>query len=71
MVRWIVIFLMVIAVLVVFTVAVLLARLIGQAAEQRGRNGRIFFWVSFLLFPIGALICWLLVLATARPETRP
>jgi len=69
-VRWVVISLVVLAWLVALAIAFLVARLIGQAAERRGRSKRVFLWVSFLLFPIGALICVLIVLGTERPAPK-
>lgn len=64
MVRWIVIVLAVLVLVAYFTVAVFIARLLGRAAERRGRSQRVFSWVSFLLFPIGAVIAWLVPLGS-------
>jgi hypothetical protein len=69
-VRWIAISLMVLALVVALAVAVLVARVISQAAKRRGRSRRVFFWVSFVFFPIGALICWLIVLGSERPHPK-
>lgn len=53
-----------------FAVAVLIARLLGEAANRRGRSQRAFFWVSFLLFPLGPLIAWLVLQNSRAPESN-
>jgi MFS family permease len=70
MVRWIVIVLAVLALVAYFSVAVLIARLLGRAADRKGRSQRAFFWVSFLLFPIGTVIAWLVLLGSKSPESK-
>ena len=70
MVRWIVIVIAVLALVAYFVVALLIARLLGKAANLKGRSQRVFFWVSFLLFPIGTLVAWLVLLGSGAPESK-
>lgn len=60
----------VLALVAYFAVAVLIARLLGEAANRRGRSQRAFFWVSFLLFPLGSPIAWLVLQNSRAPESN-
>jgi glycerol uptake facilitator-like aquaporin len=47
---------------------ILISRLIGKAAERKGRSKWTFFWISFLLFPLGALVMGIIVATIAPPQ---
>lgn len=61
--------LLIFAVIVAVAIAVSLA--IGKAAERKGRSRWAFFWISFLLFPLGAIVMGIIVATLADPEPRP
>jgi hypothetical protein len=50
-------------------IAVLISWAIAGSAQRKGKSRLVFFWVSFLLFPIGAVVMGIIV-ATANP-TQP
>lgn len=50
-------------------IAVLVSWAIAGGAQRKGKSRQLFFWVSFLLFPIGAVVMGILV-ATA-PSNGP
>lgn len=45
------------------------ARAIGKAASKKGRQKGPFFWVSFLLWPLGTLVMGIIVATVAPPAT--
>jgi MFS family permease len=56
--------------LIVFlAAAIVISLLIGRAAERKGRSKLAFFWISFLLFPLGAIIMGIIVATLAPPES--
>jgi glycerol uptake facilitator-like aquaporin len=45
--------------------------LIGRAAEKKGRSKWSFFWISLLLFPLGAIVMGIIVATIASPNAPP
>lgn len=56
--------------LVFLAAAIVISLLIGRAAERKGRSRLAFFWISFLLFPLGAIIMGIIVATLANPDPK-
>lgn len=56
--------------LVGIALSILVSLAIGRAAERKNRSKWAFFWISFLLFPLGAIVMGIIV-ATIAPPASP
>ena len=56
--------------LVFLAAAIVISLLIGRAAERKGRSKLAFFWISFLLFPLGAINMGNIVATLANPDPK-
>lgn len=61
-----------IVILIVVGAAVGISLLIGRAAERKGRSKWAFFWISFLLAPLGMIVMGIIVatISPAGPQTK-
>ena len=58
-------------ILIIILVALVISWAIGRAATKKNRGFWGFFLISFLLFPIGAVIMGIIVASLAPPEAAP
>jgi hypothetical protein len=61
---------LILAAIGIMFVQVLLARAIANAAQKKHRSWKAFFWISFLLWPLGTLVMGIIV-ATLAPPSSP
>lgn len=50
-------------------IAVLVSWAIAGGAQRKGKSRQLFFWLSFLLFPIGAVVMGIIVATSPQTES--